>query len=82
MHLIKLGKKGQVFIPAALLSRLGLADGSTLIAETTEDGAVVLRPAAVYPVELYSEQRIREFEKADANKPEQEKRLTRALKRR
>lgn len=82
MHLIKLGKKGQVFIPAALLSRLGLSDGSTLIAETTEDGAVVLRPAAVYPVELYSEQRIREFEKADAIKPEEEKRLTRALKRR
>ncbi|HSF47325.1 MAG TPA: AbrB/MazE/SpoVT family DNA-binding domain-containing protein [Burkholderiales bacterium] len=82
MHLIKLGKKGQVSIPAALLSRLGLSDGSTLIAETTEDGAVVLRPAAVYPVELYSEQRIREFEKADAIKPVEEKRLTRALKRR
>jgi hypothetical protein len=36
-----------------------------LLVETTDDGAVVLRPAGVYPIELYSDARIAEFEKAD-----------------
>lgn len=33
--------------------------------ETTAEGAIVLRPAAIYPIEIYSDKRIREFDAAD-----------------
>jgi AbrB family looped-hinge helix DNA binding protein len=63
MELVKLGKKGQVTIPKAILQAIGLVDEAPLLVETSADGAIVLRPAAVYPIEIYSEQRIEEFER-------------------
>lgn len=66
MEVIKLGKKGQVSLPSAILRKLGLEGSATLLVDTTEDGAVILRPAAVYPIELYSEARIAEFERENA----------------
>lgn len=66
MDIVKLGKKGQIPLLAGVLRKLGLQGSATLIVEATDDGAVVLRPAAVYPVELYSDARAREFE--DANR--------------
>jgi AbrB family looped-hinge helix DNA binding protein len=65
MDVVKLGKKGQVSLPAAVLRKLGLQGASTLLVEATEDGAVILRPAGVYPIELYTEARIAEFDKAN-----------------
>ena len=66
MDLVKLGKKGQVTIPKAILHAVGLKDEAPLLVETTADGAIVLRPAAVYPIEIYSESRIEEFERENA----------------
>jgi AbrB family looped-hinge helix DNA binding protein len=66
MELVKLGKKGQITIPKALLRSIGLVDDAPLIVEATSDGAIILRPAAVYPIEMYSEERIAEFEKTSA----------------
>lgn len=65
MEIVKLGKKGQVSLPATVLRKLGLQGAATLLVETTEDGAVVLRPAGVYPIELYTDARIAEFDKAN-----------------
>lgn len=65
MEVVKLGKKGQVSLPAAVLRKLGLQGAATLLVETTDDGAVVLRPAGVYPIELYTDARIAEFDKAN-----------------
>jgi len=61
MNLVKLGKKGQVSIPRSTLRELGITDEQMLTVEATEDGAIVLRPAAVYPLELYDDARIAEF---------------------
>ncbi len=61
MDTVTLGSKGQVSIPRPALQRLGLAGGELLIVETTADGAIVLRPAAVYPIEIYSDERVSEF---------------------
>ena len=36
-----------------------------MLVDVTEDGAILLRQAGVYPIEIYSEERIREFERAD-----------------
>ncbi len=66
MDLVKLGKKGQITIPKAVLRAVGVTGEAPLAVETTSDGAIVLRPVAVYPIEIYSDQRIAEFENENA----------------
>jgi AbrB family looped-hinge helix DNA binding protein len=82
MDTVTLGSKGQVSIPKPALRRLGLEGGAILLVETTPDGAIVLRPAGVYPLEIYDEDRLQEFEVADRIAPETAKRLKRALAKR
>ena len=82
MDVVKLGKKGQVSLPASVLRKLGLKGPATFVVEATPDGALLLRPVRVYPVESYSEARLQEFAKADRMTPAESARLARALKRR
>jgi AbrB family looped-hinge helix DNA binding protein len=79
MELVKLGKKGQVSIPRSVLKRLGIESDAALLVDTTADGAIVLRPAAVYPIETYSDERIREFDEADRMDAATAARLARAV---
>lgn len=57
--------RGVVTLPAKLRRALGLKADDQLIAETTPEG-LLLRPAVTLPVEMYSVQRIREFDEAEA----------------
>ena len=57
---VKMGKRGTVVIPASLRKAYRLDEGSLLVAEPCEDG-ILLRPAMVYPVEIYSPERKAEF---------------------
>jgi bifunctional DNA-binding transcriptional regulator/antitoxin component of YhaV-PrlF toxin-antitoxin module len=57
--------RGVVTLPAKLRQALGLKADDLLIAETTPEG-LLLRPAVTLPVEIYSEDRIREFDDAEA----------------
>jgi AbrB family looped-hinge helix DNA binding protein len=83
MDIVKLDKKGQLSLPAGVLRKLGLeGEAATLTVEATEDGALVLRPAAVYPVEIYSAERLKEFEEANRLAPKEAARAGRILKRR
>ena len=82
MDTVKLGKKGQLSLPAAVLRKLGLQGAATLIVEATDDGAVVLRPAAVYPIELYTDARIKEFEEENRLTQSQQARVRKVLARR
>ena len=82
MEMVKLGKKGQVSIPRSVLKRLGLEGEVPLLVETTGDGAIVLRPAAVYPIEIYTDERIREFDDADAMDAKTAARVARANRKR
>lgn len=66
MELVKLGTNGQVTIPRAILRSVGLTGDTPLLVETTPDGAILLRPAAVYPIEIYSEERVEELERENA----------------
>ena len=50
--------------------------------EATPDGAIVLRPAAVYPIEVYSDERVREFEETNTLPPAMERRVQAYLKKR
>lgn len=56
----RVGKRGVIVIPSRLRKRFGLEEGSTVLAEEREDG-ILLRPASVVPMEIYSPERIAEF---------------------
>ena len=79
MEVIKLGKKGQVSIPRSVLNQLGLSSESLLLVETTAEGGILLQPAGVYPIELYSQQRIEDFTEADTLTPAESERLAQIL---
>ena len=79
MDMTRLGKKGQVSIPKAILERLGLEPETVLLVDTTPDGAIRLRPAGVYPLELYSEARVAEFLAEDELSGDERRRLDDAL---
>ncbi|MCP4899447.1 MAG: AbrB/MazE/SpoVT family DNA-binding domain-containing protein [bacterium] len=79
METAKLGKKGQVSIPKAVLEQLGIEAETMLLVEATDDGSILLRPAGVYPVELYSDARVSEFMEEDRITADQQKRLKKKL---
>ena len=56
----KVGKRGTIVLPAALRRRFGLEEGSVLIAEEHENG-ILLRPATVVALEIYTDERKAEF---------------------
>jgi AbrB family looped-hinge helix DNA binding protein len=49
-----------VVLPARLRKRFGIAEGSYVVAEEREDG-ILIRPAELMPVEMYSPERVAEF---------------------
>ena len=68
----------------ASADEITLKDGERiegLIVEATDDGAVVLRPAAVYPIELYSDARVKGFEQANRLTAAESARIAAAIKR-
>ena len=56
----RVGKRGTVVIPAALRRRYGIEEGSFVVAEPRE-GGVLIRPALVLPVEVYTPERKAQF---------------------
>jgi bifunctional DNA-binding transcriptional regulator/antitoxin component of YhaV-PrlF toxin-antitoxin module len=62
---LTLSRRGVVTLPAKLRRALGLRAEGRLIAETTPAG-LLLRPALALPVETYSEERIQQFDAAEA----------------
>jgi AbrB family looped-hinge helix DNA binding protein len=48
----KVGRRGTVVLPAKLRRRLGIEEGSFVVAEEREDG-ILIRPATVLPIEIY-----------------------------
>lgn len=47
-------------LPASLRKQFGIREADDLLIEATEEG-ILLRPAAILPLEIYSEARIAEF---------------------
>lgn len=56
----KVGKRGAVILPARLRKRFGIEEGSIVMAEEVPEG-ILIRPAVVVPVEVYTPQRKAEF---------------------
>ena len=79
MTLVVLGEKGQVTIPRAVRKKMRLNGGDPLLLDLAPDGSIVLKPAGVYPVEIYTEERLKEFAREDRMTPSERKRLAKAL---
>lgn len=67
-------------IPRSVLRRLGISGEQAFLVDTTPDGAIVLRQAGVYPIEIYSDERLREFDEADRLTLRERERVARATK--
>jgi AbrB family looped-hinge helix DNA binding protein len=62
---VTINSRGVITLPAKLRQALGLKADDQLIAETTPEG-LLLRPAVTLPVELYTDERVQEFDEAEA----------------
>ena len=61
---VTITSRGVITLPAKLRQALGLKIEDHLIAETTPEG-LLLRPAVTLPVEMYTPERVREFDAAE-----------------
>jgi AbrB family looped-hinge helix DNA binding protein len=63
---IQINSRGNMTLPIDLRRAMGVEKGGTVVVEQDDDGAVVLRPAVAFPIEMYTDERIAEFDAADA----------------
>ena len=63
---LTINSRGVVTLPAKLRQAMGLKADDQLIAETTPQG-LLLRPAVTLPLELYTPERVQEFDQAEAD---------------
>ena len=57
--------RGLIALPAAMRKAAGIRPQDSVIAETTSEG-ILLRPAVTLPVEIYTRERIAEFDAAES----------------
>jgi len=57
-----------------------LGEKGQILADVTDDGAIVLRQAGVYPIEIYSDDRIASFLEEDRMTSQQTAMFNKALK--
>jgi bifunctional DNA-binding transcriptional regulator/antitoxin component of YhaV-PrlF toxin-antitoxin module len=62
---IQINTRGTLTLPKPLRQALGLTKGGMVVAETSVDG-IVLKPSATFPIEIYSDERVAEFDKAES----------------
>jgi antitoxin PrlF len=63
---VTINSRGVITLPAKLRQALGLKAEDRLIAEATAEG-LLLRPAVTLPIEMYTAEREREFDAAEAD---------------
>ena len=62
---LTINSRGVVTLPAKLRQAMGLKADDQLIAETTPQG-LLLRPAVPLPLEIYTAERVKEFDAGEA----------------
>ena len=63
--ILTLNDRGVVTLPAKLRQALGLKANDQLVAQSTPEG-ILLRPAVTLPIEIYSAERVAEFDAQEA----------------
>ena len=61
---VQVNERGGLTLPKELRRTLGLEKGGVIMVEPAE-GGLLLRPAVAYPIELYTDERVREFDSAE-----------------
>jgi bifunctional DNA-binding transcriptional regulator/antitoxin component of YhaV-PrlF toxin-antitoxin module len=59
---VSINERGTLTLPKEMRNRLGVTSATQVFAEETDEGNL-LRPGATFPIEIYSEKRLREFQK-------------------
>ena len=59
---ININNRGILTLPKEMRQRLGVNGNSQIVAEETDEG-ILLRAGATFPVEIYSEKRLAEFDR-------------------
>jgi len=62
MKLITVNDRGSLTLPREARERLGVARGGQLLMDIDEQGEVILRAGVVMPLEIYSDDRVQEFQ--------------------
>lgn len=62
--LIQANARGIITLPKEIKKVLGLERGGILMAEPCDEG-VMLIPAVAFPIEIYSKERVAEFDSAE-----------------
>jgi len=74
---VMISNRGQLTLPANLRKRFGIKDGGTVILEE-RDNEIVIKPAVVLEVEMYSDSQVTEWDEADRlDEPERQRVLQR-----
>jgi len=60
---ISVNQRGVLTLPKEVREKLGVTHGGQLVVECDEDGEVVLRAGVVMPVEIYTKEWVREFDR-------------------
>ena len=63
---LTINSRGVVTLPAKIRKAMGFKANDQLVAETTPQG-LLLRPAVTLPLEMYTPERVREFDAAEAD---------------
>ena len=58
---LELGPKGAITLPKKMREKFDLGDRCLISLEETPEG-ILIRPAVAFPIELYSEERLQEFQ--------------------
>ena len=62
---IQISSRGTMTLPKTLRKALGVVKGGVVMASEGKDG-IVLHPAVAFPIEMYTDARVAEFDEADA----------------
>jgi bifunctional DNA-binding transcriptional regulator/antitoxin component of YhaV-PrlF toxin-antitoxin module len=65
MTTIQINKRGTLTLPMEFRKKFGLEHGGVVVVEASDKG-VFLKPAVAFPIEVYSEARVAEFDAEDA----------------
>ncbi len=60
-RIISINEQGSISLPQDLIKKYGLKAGGQVVIEESEAG-LILRPSATFPVEIYSDERVKEFQ--------------------
>ena len=71
-------ERGQITLPASIRKRYGIKGGSALIIEE-RNNELLLKPAAIMELDIYSDSQIEEWDKADQLSDSERERIIRKL---